>query len=250
MLFLPGEYHKNKFIDIFKLKYNDSRLKIVGWPRVDDLINKKFDRNFVLNKIGLDNKKKTVMYAPSWGWGKGNNNLFCRWNDKELSVFENLCNSVKELNLNFIVRLHSLSFKAENKKLIEIAKKYDVHWQTKETSNYQDDPNESLFVTDILVSDVSGIISEFLVLDRPIIYIDPENEEIWAESDMPKNFRAGQVIKDPNELIEAIKNSVNKPDEFSKERNEIVNKIYANTSGTASQKASQEIINFINKKFI
>ena len=246
LILFPGHYHKDKFTKIFKLKDTDDRIRVVGWPRTDDLINKKFDREKILKKIGLSAKKKTVMYAPTWGWGQGNNNLFCRWFDKETEVFEKLCRSIKEMNLNFIVRLHSLSFKTNSKQLIKIAEKYGVFWQTKDTSNYQDDPNEFLFVSDVLLSDVSGIISEFLVLDRPIIYIEPENTKIWSESDMPKNFRAGQVIKNPSELIEAIKDSLAKPEEFSKERKEVVNKIFLNTSGKASLKASQEVINYIN----
>ena len=70
--------------------------------------------------------------------------------------------------------------------MIKIAKKYSV-LATKETSNYQDDPNETLWVTDVLISDLSGIITEYLVLDKPIIYIDPiKKSKAWTGSDMPK----------------------------------------------------------------
>ena len=40
LILLPGQYHKNEFIKRFSLKENDERLKVVGWPRVDDLIIK------------------------------------------------------------------------------------------------------------------------------------------------------------------------------------------------------------------
>ena len=110
------------------------------------------------------------------------------------------------LNLNFIIRLHSLSFLTNNKRMIKIAKKYGVLWQTKETSNYQDDPNETLWVTDVLISDLSGIITEYLVLDKPIIYIDPiKKSKAWTGSDMPKSFRAGHIIKSFNQLKYAVK---------------------------------------------
>ena len=59
-------------------------------------------------------KKKTVTYAPTWGWGEGNSSLFCRWH-KELS-FERICALIYQLNLNFIIRLHSLSFLTKKQK--------------------------------------------------------------------------------------------------------------------------------------
>ena len=250
LILFPGNYHRDKFLETFKIKNDDEKFRVVGWPRVDDLINDKFNREKILKKLNLDPQKKTVMYAPTWGWGEGNNYLFCRWFDKETEIFEKLCKFVTEANLNFIVRLHSLSFKTNSKKLIEIAERYGVYWQTKETSNFQDDPNEFLYVTDILISDVSGIITEFLVLDRPIIYIDPENTKIWLDSDMPKNFRAGQIITNFEELLEAIKNSVKNPKEFSKMRLQISKIIYSNLNGKASIEASQEVVNFIEKKII
>ena len=174
LILLPGQYHKDQFINRFNLDNNDERLQIVGWPRIDNLICNNFDRDKIMEKIGLDRNKKTIMYAPTWGWGAGNNNFFCRWVDQEIKALEKLCKTAADENLNFIIRLHSLSFSANNKALIDITKKYNVKWQTTETSNFQDDPNEYLWITDILISDLSGIISEFMVLDRPIIYIDPD----------------------------------------------------------------------------
>ena len=79
-------------------------------------------------------------------------------------------------------------------------------WQTTVTSNFQEDPNQYLWITDTLISDLSGIITEFMVLDRPVIYIDPdETVEPWNDCDMPKSFRAGHIIKTPEELVEAVK---------------------------------------------
>ena len=104
--------------------------------------------------------------------------------------------------------------------MIKIAKKYGVLWQTKETSNYQDDPNETLWVTDVLISDLSGIITEYLVLDKPIIYIDPiKKSKAWTGSDMPKSFRAGHIIKSFKQLKYAVKDSILFPNRFKKKRN-------------------------------
>ncbi len=250
-MLLPGEYHKNELINRFNLKANDERLKVVGWPMVDDFFNGVFDRGEILNSLGLDSRKKTVMYAPTWWQGDAGKNIFSRNFGKETEVFENLCKKVKDLNLNFIVKLHCLSFHANNQEMISIAEKYGVLWLTKETSCFQSDPNPFLWVTDILLSDMSGIITEFLTLNRPIIYIDPaEDLNVWQESDMPRNFRAGHVVKTSNELMRAVEESVNFPEQFKSQRQSVANEIFYRLDGKAIDRAVNEIFKFVeNKQF-
>jgi len=251
LILLPGQFHKDEFIKRFNLKKNDERFKIVGWPNIDDLIKEKHDRKKIIKKLNLDPQKKTIMYAPTWGWGHGNDAFFARWFDKEEEVFEKICKKSFDKNLNLIVRLHSLSFSTNKKKLIDIAKKYKVLWQTNLTSNYRDDPNKYLWITDILISDLSGIISEYMVLNRPIIYIDPdESIDPWQNSDMPKNFRAGHVVREADQLLEAIDDSIMYPQRFSKQRKDILNKVYYNLDGNATSRGVEAIMNFAENKGI
>lgn len=249
LFLLPGEYHKEEFVKRLNLKWDDERLKLVGWPRVDDLISGTYEREGIMKNAGLDPSKKTVMYAPTWGWGYGNNSFFARWSDREAEVFEHLCREATNLNLNIIVRLHSLSFQVNNEVLLEIARKYKVLWQTTETSIFYDDPNQFMWITDILISDLSGIIAEFMVLDRPIIYIDPdERVDPWIDSDMPKNFRVGHVVRTPEELCEAIKDSILCPGRHSKERKKLASKLFCNLDGNATEVAIEAILNFAASK--
>jgi len=133
--------------------------------------------------------------------------------------------------------------------MIKIANKYGVLWQTKETSNYQDDPNETLWATDILISDLSGIISEYLVLDRPIIYIDPiKSSNAWKDSDMPKNFRAGHVVKSFKEFEYAIQDSIFFPNKFKRKRNILKKKLFSRLTGDAGKFAANTILKFVKNK--
>ena len=248
LILLPGEYHKSELIKRLGLKADDERLKLVGWPRIDDFLNDVFDRDEIMNALGLDVSKKTVMYAPTWGWGFGNETFFARWQGREAEVFESLCRKIKELDLNFIVKLHSLSFYSTNQEMLAIAKKYDVLWLTKATSGYQEDPNPLLWVTDILISDLSGIIAEFLALDRPIIYIEPdEDRDAWEGSDMPRDFRVGRVVKEPEELPRAVEEALNHPQDFCKQRSELLAKLYYRPDGKAIDRAVDEILRFADR---
>ena len=250
LLLLPGEYHRQEIIKRLNIKEKDEeRLKVVGWPRTDDFFNGKFDRNEIVNTLGLDPNLKTIMYAPTWGWGYGNERLFARWFDREVEVFEQMCYEIRKMDLNFIVKLHSLSFQVSNQTLIDIAKKYNVLWLTKELSCFVDDPNPFLWITDILISDLSGIIAEFMVLDRPIIYIEPDEKlDAWNGSDMPKNFRVGHVVSSPDELLCAIDDSIKYPEKFKKQRRDLVSKLFNSPDGKAMDRSVQEILNFAESK--
>lgn len=250
LLLLPGEYHKRELIKRLNLqKKDEDRLKVVGWPRIDDFFNDVFDREEIMNNLGLDPGRKTLMYAPTWGWGYGNEMFFARWFGREVEVFEKLCREVKEMGLNFIVKLHHLSFYANNKQMIDIATKYNALWVTKETSNFHEDPNPFLWVTDILISDLSGIITEFMVLNRPIIYIDPEEKlDVWDGADMPKSFRVGHVVNTPDELINAIDDSIRHPERFKEQRQNLISKLFYSPDGKAIDRAVEEILNFASSK--
>lgn len=245
LILLPGEYHKNELIKRMGLKEDDQRLKIVGWPMHDDFVNETFDREEIMTSLGLDPKRKTLMYAPTWGCGSVYKRLFSRDLGPDLKVFESLCRKAKEMELNFIVKLHCLHIPVEAKGLIDIANKYGVLWMTREISRHQPDPNPFLWITDVLISDLSGIISDFLILDRPIIYIDPDEEfKAWEESDMPKSFRAGQVVQTFDELVKAIDDSINYPEMFSRERKNLISKLFYSPDGKATNRAVEVILEF------
>ena len=249
LMLLPGEYHKNELVRRLGLEDDDYRLKVVGWPRVDDFINNVFDREEIMHGLGLDSSRKTLMYAPTWGWGFGSRGFFSRWDGQEYEAFEKLCWKAKEMDLNFIVKLHCLSLYSNNKEMVDIADRYGVLWLTKEPSCTQIDPNPFLWISDVLISDLSGIIADFMVLNRPIIYIDPdENRDAWDDADMPKNFRAGHVVNTLDELINAIADSISCPERFKDQRQAICSKLFYKLDGKATDRGVQEIISFAEDK--
>ena len=256
LLLLPGQYHKNEIIKRLNFKDNEgNRLKIIGWPCTDAFINGTYNKEIIIKKLGLDNTKKTLMYAPTWGAWNNNrltyahDKIFSRWFDNEIEVLKQLCSEVKTLKLNFIIKLHSLSTLYNDYRILELVDKYDILFIANETDRYTEDPYEYLYVTDILISDLSGIILEFMILDRPIIYIDPDEKlNVWEGSDMPKSFRAGYVVQTPNELISAIKDSLVFPDRFSDERMDISSMLVHGLDGKATDRGVQEIMSFAKNK--
>ena len=61
---------------------------------------------------------------------------------------------------------------------------------------------------------------------------------------MPKSFRAGHIIKTPEEFSEAVEDSILYSDRYSKERKEFLSKIYYNLDGKATNRAVEAILDF------
>ena len=63
---------------------------------------------------------------------------------------------------------------------------------------------------------MSGIITDFMLLNKPIIFIEPDNEFYgdlssplnWENSDISPKLRIGSVVKDLPELLLSISNSI------------------------------------------
>lgn len=247
LILLPGEYHRKKMCEMFNVEDVD-KLQVVGWPRVDGFINNEFsneDRNDFLQMLGLKPESKTVMYAPTWN-SFGKNRLFPKSfggdNSNSLELF---CRKFSELNVNLIVRLHPVMTKLMNdKKLHKIAEKYSICWIHKKVKDNVDVCYEKfLRATDILVSDISGIITDFMVLNKPIIYVEPDSREFnWEEADLPKEFRAGRVVASLEELIEAVKISLNRPDEYKAKRQEVLKRVFYKLDGKATERATNVIL--------
>ncbi len=165
--FVEGRYR----IDMFKkMGLSDNiELHVVGTPKLDAYFTGEYsNRDFLLN-LGLDPTKKTVLYGPSY---------------KPTSIFD-LGKQITSKSLtdkyNVIIKLHPYSW----------AGKYASHKQHKYIQKcVKANPNvvlvpksdhnivPYLFAADTLISDASGVINEFLVLEKCGVIFDKGFSEI------------------------------------------------------------------------
>ena len=220
------------------------RLFDIGYPKIDALINRVFKRDVVLKELGLDTLKKTVLYAPSW--------------DDGLSLREFGVNCVKKLldmdGINVLVKLHPASCVPKDNPSFNFYTG-GVEWvrefeQFKKYSNFRfindHDLNPILSSTDIMVTDVSSVALEFVMLDRPIIFFDcPKFFEQTLKSVystygkiMPSEARtnpmtnagrnAGLIINGVDDLPNAINETLKHPEAMFKQRQELIRQLVYN----------------------
>jgi YidC/Oxa1 family membrane protein insertase len=238
LIFTNGDYQK-KELELSETKFDFPKKEIInsGYFFFDSLRNK---ANF--NKL----KKKTIIFAPSWNYNKIN--LF---DDYGLKIIDQLLNS----NFKVILRPHPEHFHRSKKTLKKITDLFlkNPGFELDQNSNNL----ESLEQSEILITDNSAIVFEFLLIfKRPIIYIEYSdkihNDKIeliplkTLESEFKENF--GNIISinnltDLSKLCEELSNnnnlSSNKIDSFT-------NKYMSNVNNSANF-ASKYLIEKLNE---
>ncbi|AOR24722.1 CDP-glycerol glycerophosphotransferase family protein [Clostridium taeniosporum] len=187
-IFCMGNY------DYSKLNIYNSCEKI-GYPKFDKWFN---DKNLIkeeaLSDFNLDSNKKTILYAPTYG---------------ELSSINVWIKTIKDLQskYNVIVKMHHgtayLANELNRRKYIQ-----------DNFINVIDDRYDLLKVfslTDILLIDNSGVMTEGILADLNIIKLDFDfNEEcVWLtdENSMDQKIKKHIIsVKKENELLEVLDN--------------------------------------------
>jgi len=158
-IFVTGEKHIEKMKDS-GINMPEEKLIKTGNIRFDDYLNNKMNRDSALASLGIkDRNRKNILYAPTWKWGDGTYRKYVYRFCEELT---------KEYNL--IVRPHS-----NDAKHIPIVKlwarlKGIKHVYFSNPKNLRErDTMFDFLISDLMISDTSSVIYEYLVTQKPII---------------------------------------------------------------------------------
>jgi hypothetical protein len=246
VLFLTGPEMKNKLTLNFFKKYVEAReIKFfeIGYPKSDALVKKSYDRDEIMRRLSLDPGKPIVIYAPNW--------------EREASLHimgHEIIKTLAEMEINLLLKLHHSSYR--NPKHVHVTGGID--WK-KEIQNYcrkypnvinifDFNSNPYLFVSDVMITDAGGVGFEYILLNKPIIFIDvPEYFEKYGKDGIDYWGRsAGTIIKKTQEIPEAVLKALSDPMEHSIQRNELIEKMTYNP-GNSADKASSIVLQLLNK---
>ena len=238
-IFCAGPHHKfeiQAFNELYNLNISTSD---IGYGKFDLLSQAFIEYKLNNQKEDNNNKRKKILIAPSWG----SDNILDKFGP-ELSMY------LKNKNYDIIFRPHPIFFSEPSsnfKKIIELSKKELVTLE----SPY--DGDSSIFYSDILIGDYSGINLEFAALrNKPLISVDVKNKvsnKNWFDLGItPIEIKIrkdiGCLVKpDLNKILEAV----NILETNSKENNykkDIYKKFLFN-KGKCSEMALKRIFNLI-----
>ena len=248
LLFYPGSVFQRK-MEAINPQFKNGLLG--GYPKMDALINNKIDRSKMMNELGLDSNKPVILFAPSWG-GKYSKKSGI-WNAE---YFTNIT--------NLIVIPHTQDY--------QYAKKFNAIIPT---SN--DGINPYLQLADIVISDVSSVLAEAAILDKPVVQLklsnypgcfpekDRRKKDIYLSSDFitmeekktdikNRPFKIAYLDEDwimgettePELIKKAIENALKNPDLFKNEREYWGKNSCYKCDGKSSLRIIKMIEHFVN----
>ena len=221
----------------------------VGYPKYDCQFNTTEKQiNTTKHEIGLDPQKPTILFAPAWD-PRG----ILRTAGVELiKIFRTL------KQYNFIIKLHPASM-ADKKscdylfytggvdwleEIRSISKKKILKFFPSKSNLFipkQNSINPLFKVSDLLITDFSGVSQGFFIEDKPVITIDcPEyfsktlvelgsDSELSKSSDLFNNGRRGTyILSDYRKIENAISEVLTSPQNLGNIRREIASELLYN----------------------
>lgn len=236
--FVEGEHRKKRLENL----YPEGNFIDTGYAKLDPLFNNSIEK-IPLESLGLDPKKPTLLYAPTFY----PSSIECV-NDGFPSDFD---------NYNIIIKPHFFTlarprYKKQRAKL--------AYWK-KYTNVYVADENQFdltpfLGVADIMLSDASSAIFEFAALSKPVIWCDFYKLR-WSYrgifSFRLKRRLDGDILyfneichraKSYPEIAKVINESNNESDTFKVNRANIIKQLAGKTDGLSAER----IVNYLEEK--
>lgn len=197
----------------------------VGCPRYDQWFDLRFhlDNYYKFAPI-LDNSKKTILYAPSWG---------------ELSSFPFYMDVLYQLTnqYNVIVKMHHnsvlLGYKEHNLQNLF----FGVHFF------YENEDIISLIsVSDIVISDFSGAIFDAAFCRKPVVLLNIPNIDQITKVDnfsleISQREKLGRIVESPDELEIALEDVSQSPKKYLL-ANELYQYLFVETENATKQAVS------------
>jgi hypothetical protein len=252
--FLTGPLHREQYEHMFELYHMDvtrAKLVNVGYPKSDALLQGRYSRQGVLDQLGLDTARKTVLYAPAWDPGGSLRSFGTEVVDQLLSLDD----------VNVIVKLHPVSYTEPSRPDFEWYtggvdwrerfRPFEENSRFRHVSSFQIDP--LLAASDVLVTDFSSVALEFIVLDKPVIYLDcPEyfektlkhpaynSDPDYVRNDPRANAgrHVGVVVENVSHLGRVTRDCLANPEERSEERRQLAAKLLYNPGRGADAAAT------------
>jgi hypothetical protein len=209
------------------------RAALVGYPKVDCLVDGSLDRARILSDLALHPRTPTVLYAPTWS------------PHSSLNVEgEEIIRALARLGINVIVKLHDRSLDATDRgsggidwraRLEQLCREWGVHLATGSNAS------PYLYVADVLVTDHSSVGFEYTLLDRPIVIVDAPELLRHARVNPQKTAMlrgAADVISGADALATTVRAALANPMALSAKRQAIANEMFYRP-GSATARAVQ-----------
>ena len=218
------------------------KVKATGIPRTDIFFDKEYinsKKEELYQEYPFLKGKKIILFAPTY---RGTQFSDAHYGIEKLDL-EEIYSIFSKQNYIFIFKWHPFLYNR-----IEESKTKEYDGYKKHPDFYYDlskerDINDLLLVTDILITDYSSVIFDYVFMNKPIVYFTYDYKE-YVENGRGlyfpfEEYVYGNVAKDSKELVKAIQ--ANSMEEEA--RSKFVQKFMSACDGHSTEK----VINWVFK---
>jgi hypothetical protein len=208
---------------------------LVGFPRIDALVNGEYDGEAIRQTLGLAAERPTAIYAPTWSPASS------------LHIAgEAIVASLVDAGWNVIIKPHARSFDPEPRF------SGGIDWRQRLRAieapgrvvlSEDGDASPLLAASDLMVTDHSSIGFEFCLLDRPLVVFDaPELARVARinQERIAALRSAARVVGEASEVGRAANAEMAQPDRLRRERLAAAKPLF-HAPGTATDRALELI---------
>lgn len=215
-----GPYFTDGFNKL-QQKHKNFKVEETGWSKLDTYVSiKNIAQQEKENILTKHKASKLLLYAPTFS--------------PSLTSAGDFLNEIKTLanNKEYVIHLkfHDLMAKEHIDNYKKLANSFNnIHYIEER------DIVKQLVMADLLISDTSSVIYEFLLLDKPVITYNNINTQIrWNN------------ISDAKELEKAVVENLS-IDKFAHQRSEVIANYHPYTDGKSSIRIINSIKNYIKQ---
>ncbi|MCC2864711.1 CDP-glycerol glycerophosphotransferase family protein [Anaerovorax odorimutans] len=179
-------------------------VQATGIPRTDIFFDNEYiikTKQTLYQKYPIFKDKKVILFAPTYRGTLVKDAAY----DFDSLKLPHLYNALHE-DYVFIFKWHPAAYnniKSSNLEVYNLEAYPDFYF---DLSQYRD-INDLLLITDILITDYSSVIFDYLLVDKPIIYYVPDLNNYSGDRGMYFNFSEyvyGDVVTNWSDLIDSI----------------------------------------------
>jgi CDP-glycerol glycerophosphotransferase (TagB/SpsB family) len=234
-LMFPNRDRLRRYAEAGLIDGDSPQAALVGYPKVDCLVDGSLDRKDTLSRLEVDPARPTVLYAPTWS----------PYSSLNLMGSEVIA-ALGRLDVNVVVKLHDRSYDVTTRgsggidwrtRLQGVCDRYGARLvQDADASPY-------LHAADVLVTDHSSVGFEFMLLDRPIVVLDSPDLVRHARVNPDKVamlHSAASVVEDGADVGRTVLEALGAPTERQAARRAAADELFY-CPGSATTRAVQNI---------